>query len=235
MLPFTPMAHGVLVREGLALIFDMDGVIVDSTPVHNESWQVYLRRHGIDQPLGEIESGMLGKHNAEIVATFFGSGLSAEQVFRHGADKEKVYREMMAPRLAAQMVPGVAEFVRRHRDLPLAVASNAEPENIAFVLEQSGLHPFFRVVIDGHQVKRPKPDPEIFLRAAALLEVAPANCIVFEDSDTGIRAARAAGARVVGLTTTSPELPGCDLTIPDFRQPALERWLAEQQPATTLE
>jgi len=225
------MADGVLVRAGLALVFDMDGVIVDSTPVHNESWQVYLRRHGIDQPLAEIESGMLGKHNAEIVATFFGAGLSAEEVFRHGADKEKVYREMMAPRLAAQLVPGVVEFVRRHRGTPLAVASNAERENVAFVLEESGLRPFFRVVIDGHQVERPKPAPEIFLRAAELLGTPPANCIVFEDSDTGVRAARAAGARVVGLTTTTRELPGCDLTIPDFRHPALERWLTEQHPA----
>jgi beta-phosphoglucomutase family hydrolase len=208
-----------------AFLFDMDGVIIDSTPIHNEAWQIYLRRHNIDRGFTAIQANMLGKHNDDIVRTFFGEGLPPEVAIRHGLDKERLYRELMAPRLSEQLVPGVAAFVAGHGNTPKAVATNAEPANLEFVLERSGLRPYFEVVVDGAQIRRPKPDPEVFLRAAALLGVSPVDCVVFEDSDTGIRAARAAGARVVGLTTTSAALEHCDLIITNFLDPRLKDWL----------
>jgi beta-phosphoglucomutase-like phosphatase (HAD superfamily) len=107
----------------------------------------------------------------------------------------------------------------------MGLASNAEPANIAFVLDGLGLRRHFQVVVDGHQVDRPKPFPEIYLRAAELLGVAPAECVVFEDSPTGVEAGRAAGAKVVGVRTHPVELEGVDLLIPDFRDPALKGWL----------
>lgn len=210
----------------LALIFDMDGVLVHSTPIHNLAWQVYLRRHGIYADLPTIEAAMLGKHNADIVRSFFGGGLSPDEVARHGADKEIVYRELMRPRLAEHLVPGVAQFLERHRNDPMALATNAEPENVEFILDGSGFRSYFRAVIDGHQVERPKPAPEIYFRAASLLGVPAMNCIVFEDSGTGVEAAKSAGARVVGLATTAPALEGCDLLISDFLDPRLAPWLA---------
>lgn len=213
--------------NGPALIFDMDGVIVHSTPVHNRAWQMYLRRHFIFESLSHIEVSMLGKHNDDIVRIFFGEDTSAEECVRHGVEKEKVYRELMGPCLEEQAVAGVREFVRKHRDLPLAVATNAETANVQFVLEGLGLRPYFQVVVDGQDSDRPKPDPDVYFKAAARLGVPPAECIIFEDSETGVTAARATGARVVGLTTTAPELPNCDLTIADFRDPALEAWLSE--------
>lgn len=225
-----PVAPETTRRRGAALIFDMDGVIVHSTPLHNESWQLYLRRHGIQVARSSIETKMLGKHNGEIVRIFFGEHTSPEEVRRHGAEKEKLYREMMRPRLAEFLVPGIAAFLDRHRGLPLGLASNAEAANVDFVLDASGLRPYFGVVVDGHQVSRPKPFPDIYLRTTAALGVDPADCIVFEDSATGIQAAREAGARVVGLTTTSPHLDGCDLVIADFLAPELESWLQRFQP-----
>ncbi len=208
----------------------MDGVIVDSTPVHTEAWQRYLRRHGIEVPRETIEAEMLGRHNDEIVQIFFGRDLPPSERFRHGAEKEKLYRELMKPRLERHLVPGIRDFILRHASRPLALASNAEPANVEFILEESGLRRYFRVVLDGHQVKNPKPDPEIYLLAAQLLHVAPPECIVFEDSETGVRAAKGAGAAVVGLTTTTDRLPGCDLVIQDFRDPKLAEWLAAFQP-----
>ncbi len=208
----------------------MDGVIVHSTPVHTEAWQRYLRQHGIEVPREKIEAEMLGRHNDEIVRIFFGPEVPPEERFRHGAEKEKLYRELMRPRLEEHLVPGVREFLARNASLPLALASNAEPANVEFILEESGLRPCFRVVLDGHQVERPKPDPEIYILAARLLHVEPADCIVFEDSETGVRAAKSAGATVVGLTTTTGRLPGCDLVIRDFRDPKLAEWLAAFQP-----
>ncbi len=219
------MFDGVLPRGLKAIILDMDGVIVHSTPIHNEAWQKHLARHGIVVDRNAIETKMLGKHNDEIVRIFFGSELSAEQIVRHGAEKEQIYRELMAPRLAGQLVPGVEEFVEAYSAFPLGVATNAEPENVRFVLDRSSLRKHFRVVLDGGEVQRPKPDPEIYRRAAELLGAAPPECLIFEDSETGIRAARAAGARVIGLTTTSPQLDGCELTIESFADPRLGQWM----------
>jgi HAD superfamily hydrolase (TIGR01509 family) len=110
----------------------------------------------------------------------------------------------------------------------MGVASNAEPENVAFVLEEAGLRRYFRVVVDGHQVHNPKPHPDVYLRAAELLETVPANCIVFEDSHSGVAAAVAAGMRVIGLCTTYVNLPGTVLTIDNFLSGDLESWLQAQ-------
>ena len=207
------------------LIFDMDGVIVDSNPVHREAWEVYNRRFGIETT-EEMHQRMYGKRNDQIVRDFFQGDLSDAEVFEHGAAKERLFREMFLPRLDSHIVPGLREFLEQHRHVPMAVASNAEPENIHFVLQASGLAPFFRAVIDGHQVSRPKPAPDVFLKAAEALGIPPAECIVLEDSYTGVQAGLAAGMKVVGLLTTHPELPGATLTIPDFRAPQLRAFLS---------
>ena len=211
------------------MVLDMDGVIVDSNPLHTEAWMLYNRRFGIDA--GEaLAERMYGRRNDEILRDFFGPQLSPEEIAAHGAAKEELYREMLGPRLEEALVPGVREFLQRHAGQPIGLATNAEPANVDFILDRSGLRACFRVVVDGHQVRRPKPHPEIYLRAAGLLSVAPRNCIVFEDSFSGVQAARAAGARIVGLRTTHRELPGADLAIDDFRSLELEPWLRAQVP-----
>ena len=113
----------------------------------------------------------------------------------------------------------------------MGLASNAEPENVAFLLDRAGLRRYFRVVVDGHQVRNPKPHPELYLRVAQLLDVRPADCIVFEDSFTGVAAAGAAGMRVIGLSTTYVNLPGTHLTIDNFLSNDLNPWLQSQSPS----
>jgi len=207
----------------VAMIFDMDGVIVDSNPVHRDAWRIYNRRFGIETDEA-MQQRMYGKRNDEIVRDFFGPHLRADEVAGHGAAKERLYREMMEESL----VPGLREFLERHDSVPKGVASNAEPANVDFVLERAGLRRHFPVVVDGHQVRMPKPDPEIYLRAARLLEAEAGDCIVFEDSLAGIAAARGAGMRTVGVRTTHTVLPGADLAIDDFRSAELEPWLRTQ-------
>ena len=114
---------------------------------------------------------------------------------------------------------------------PMAVASNAERDNVRFILEEAKLTPYFRAVVDGYQVERPKPFPDIYLRTAELLGTPPADCIVFEDSHTGVQAARAAGMRVAGIGATHAELPGAALTVGSFLDPELEIWLQAQSRA----
>jgi beta-phosphoglucomutase family hydrolase len=213
-----------LARER-ALILDMDGVIVDSNPVHREVWAAYNRRFGIETDEA-MQQRMYGRRNDDIVRDFFGDHLTIEQVRAHGAAKERLFRETIGPVLNEALVPGLREFLERHCHRPLGVATNAEPENVDFLLDTARLRPYFRAVVDGHQVARPKPHPDIYLRAAELLGVQPESCVVFEDSLTGIQAARAAGMAVVGVGTTHDALPGVDLEIRDFTSPALEPWLA---------
>lgn len=218
--------------EPRALIFDVDGVLIDSNVLHTATWSEYLRRFGRELPEG-FGKNIFGRHNRDIVRDLFGPGLTLEEIDHHGAAKEALYRERMKPVLQQHLVPGVAEFIARHADWPMAVASNAEAANVRLVLEHSGLSGFFRAALDGGQVLRPKPDPEIYQRAAELLGVAPAECVIFEDSYSGVAAARAAGARIVGVQTTHHELPGADLLIPDFRAPELGPWLEAQSSGYT--
>jgi beta-phosphoglucomutase len=213
----------------IALIFDMDGVIVDSNAVHRESWVAFNRRYGLETT-EEMHQFMYGKRNDQIVRGFYGDGITAEEVGARGRAKERLYREMIAGRTEEMLVPGLRAFLERHRDLPMGVGSNAEPENVAFVLDEAGLRPYFRAVVDGHQVHHPKPHPEVYLRVAELLETEPANCVVFEDSHSGAAAAVAAGMRVIGLCTTFANLPGAVFTIDNFLNGDLELWLQAQMP-----
>jgi beta-phosphoglucomutase len=215
------------VPQRLAFIFDVDGVIVDSNPVHVQVWREYLRREGV--PVHEtLPKLMYGRHNDEIVRELISPLLTPPEVLAHGAAKEALYREVMRPQLSARLVPGVVQFLRSHAAFRAGVASNAEPANVEFVLSESGLRECFSVVVDGHQVERPKPAPDIYVYAAALLERSPRDCIVFEDSDTGLESARSAGARVVALRTTQAEFPRADLVIDNFLSPELESWIGRQ-------
>ena len=209
-----------------ALIFDMDGVIIHSNPVHRDAWAAYNRRFGIETTEA-MHQRMYGKRNDQIVRDFFGEELTPEQVFQHGADKEALYREMMLPLLPGAFVRGLRSFIERHSDLAVGLGTNAEPPNVKFTLEQSGLTHLFQAIVDGHQVSRPKPAPDIYLEVARRLSVEPKHCLVFEDSFSGVAAALAAGMRAVGVRTTHSHFEGVSLTIDDFTDPALELWLTD--------
>ena len=205
----------------------MDGVLLNSTALHTVAWEMYLTRQGIDPTgiPGGMEARMLGLRNEELVGQLFGEHLTAEERRHHGIEKERLYRELMTPVLDEHLVPGVREFLEQHKGMPTAVVSNAETANIDMLLDHAGLRAYFPTIVDGHQVARPKPFPDIYLRAAKLLGAEPARCVVFEDSATGIAAGLAAGMPVVGLRTSLRELPPVDLAIDDFRAPELAHWL----------
>lgn len=224
------MGENLRVAPGLAFLFDMDGVLIESTGIHTRAWEQYLARHGI--PSAGVMEKMLGKRNDQIVRVLWGPEITEDEVFRHGAEKERLYRELMEPVFEQHVVRGVREFVRAASaaGVPCALATNAEPANVDFVLDRTGLRDCFRAIVDGHQVQRPKPDPEVFLAAAARLGVPPRNCIIFEDSPGGLEAARASGARVVAVLTTLREAPEADLAIRDFLDPSLLPWLSRQTP-----
>ena len=217
------------IARGLGLIFDMDGVLLHSTDLHMKSWVTYLERHGIEDT--SVIYRMLGKRNDEIVYDVFGKDLPEEVMLEHGAAKEQLYRELMTPVLEQHYVAGARELLRaaHAQGVPLALATNAEPLNVDFVLG-ANLAPLFTVIVDGHQVTHAKPHPEIFLTAAARLGVEPKNCVIFEDSPGGVQAALGSGARVVALLTTERAYRDVALAIDDFTDPRLVPWLAAQRP-----
>ncbi len=208
----------------------MDGVLVESTSIHVQAWEIYLRRHGIN-PAGIMEK-MHGKRNDQIVSHIWGNGISPAEAVRHGADKEQLYRDMMAPVFEQQIVGGVREFIAAAAaaGVPCAVATNAERLNVDFVLDRLGVRPAFGAIVDGDQINNPKPHPEVFLTAAQRLGVAPANCVIFEDSPGGMAAALASGAHLAALLTTLAEAPVAEIAIADFRDPRLLPWLSSLTP-----
>ena len=206
----------------------MDGVIINSTALHTRAWEEYLHSQGVRAD--GLMDRMLGKRNDQIVRDVFGAALPREQVLEHGFAKERLYRKMMGPVFGENLVPGVVEFVRAafSAGIPLGLATNAEPLNVEFVLHGAGLRECFRAIVDGHQVSKAKPDPEVYIEVCRRLGSTPGETIVFEDSPGGMEAARRAGARVVALLTTLSEAPAADLAIADFLDPALVRWLPTQ-------
>ena len=152
----------------LGLLFDMDGVLVHSMPLHTLAWERYLGSLGI--AVDDLERRMHGKRNSELVNDLIGSNLTEDIVFAHGAEKERVFREMMLEAVSINTGFTVCRnFWNAIRILPMAIGSNAEPANINFLLDHFGLRPYFKVAVNGHQVERPKPFPDIYLKAAELL------------------------------------------------------------------
>jgi beta-phosphoglucomutase family hydrolase len=209
------------------MIFDMDGVIVDSNPAHREAWARFNLQYGLETTEA-MHLRMYGRRNDQIVRDYFGDALSDEEVAARGRAKEALYREMIADRIESMLVPGLRAFLDRYAEIPKAVASNAEPENIDFLLDKAGLRPYFRAVVDGHQVSNPKPHPDVYLLAASKLGVSPARCVVFEDSPSGALAGVAAGMTVIGIRTTYVNLPDVVLSVDNFISGDLNDWVQEQ-------
>ena len=220
--------HKLHLTPGLGLIFDLDGVIIDSMPFHQRAWQRYLEATGI----GSHDSleFMHGQRNEEIVRALLGPEADLETVIAHGAAKEQMYRDMLREQLGEQLVPGIAEWLEHVSGAPIALATNAERANVDFVLDGARLRPYFEAIVDGSQVERPKPAPDVYLRAAELLGIPPRNCIVFEDSPVGVAAAVAAGMRVVGVLTHAAALDGIRFSIANFLDARLDSWLSAQSP-----
>jgi beta-phosphoglucomutase-like phosphatase (HAD superfamily) len=204
----------------------MDGVVIDSNPLHREVWTEYNRQHGIETT-AEMRARITGKRNDEVVRDFFGAGLSEAEILAHGRQKEALYRALMRERLCEAIVPGLPEFLGWWAGkVDIGLVTNAEPANVDFVLDGAGLRRYFPVVVTGEDVALPKPHPAIYLRAAETLGHPPDECLVFEDSPTGVAAAVAAGMTVVGLATTEASLDGAQMMIRDFRDSELEKWLS---------
>ena len=204
----------------------MDGVLINSMPLHTKAWEVYLEKLGIRAE--DLEARMHGKRNPELVRELIGEHVAEAEALEHGSAKERLFRELMSAEFESYRIRGLLEFLERYRDVPKAIGSNAERANIDFILDRFNLRQYFHAIVDGSEVGRPKPYPDIYQLAARRLGLAPHSCIVFEDSPVGAAAGKAAGMRTVGIETIPTEFQDLDLVVPDFRDPRLESWLRAQ-------
>ncbi len=200
------------------LIFDMDGVVVNNDRYHCFSWIEFAERHGKKVGFDEVKS-WFGNTNKTILENLFDNKLSMEQIKTMGNEKEEIYRKMYAPDI--KPVEGLGAFLASIDDtFHIGLATSAPPENVAFVLKETGLNSYFDSVTDASDITIGKPDPEIFMKAAEKLGIKPDQCLVFEDSFHGIEAGRRAGMLVVGVATTHSKegLNNTDYVIRDFTE-----------------
>jgi HAD superfamily hydrolase (TIGR01509 family) len=193
-----------------ALIFDMDGTMVDSMPAHAKSWEEFCRRHGVDLPVEEVLRRTTGRTGVECMRVLLGDQLTDAQAAELVGEKEALYRELFAP--VFREVPGFRRFAQAAlaRGLQTAVATAGDRHNIDFTLQHLKLPQRPRVIVGGDEGLRGKPEPDLFVEAARRLGAAAHACIVFEDAPFGIEAARRAGMRAVAVCTThgAKELSG---------------------------
>lgn len=187
-----------------AFIFDMDGTIVDNMAFHTDSWLAFFARRGKTYDADTFFRETAGAQAREILRERLGADITDDEIAVLAQEKDVLYREIYAPHRAA--ILGFEDFVAQARDagVKLAVATSAPPANIVFTLDELDLRRHFDAVVGAADVARGKPHPDVFLKAAEKLGVAPADCIVFEDAPMGVEAARRAGMKAVVITTTLP-------------------------------
>ena len=185
-------------------IFDLDGTLVDTMPLHYKAWDQAMRKVGLQAPLDEELFYSLGgvptKRVAELIAKHYGLTIDVLAVFHH---KESLFSELAKD---AKLIEPVVEFARRMAlTHPVSVASGGPRDIVRRSLELAGLGPLFKVVITPEDVEHGKPAPDMFLLAAKRMGVPPQQCLVFEDAEPGMRAAEAAGMKWVRVPSRLPK------------------------------
>lgn len=207
-----------------ALIFDMDGTMIDSMGHHRLSWIEFARRHAIALGVDEMMRRTTGRTGAECMHELFGRAFTQDEAWALIAEKEGIYRELFAP--VFREVAGFRAFAAaaHGRGLAIGVGTAGDRHNIAFALQHLSMQPVPRVVVGGDEGLAGKPEPAIFLEVARRLGMDPADCVVFEDAPFGIEAARRAGMTAVAVCSghRADELAGPHVlgAIDDYQSPA---------------
>lgn len=208
-----------------AVIFDFDGVIVNSEPIHEEAWRAFLLKQKI-LFTEEMRSEFKGRTAKDNLRRILSPTVSDDNIAKMAQEKQILYRTYAESKLT--LVKGVEEFLMKlHQDkrYKIAVATSSVQGNLALAFNKFPIKKYFDTIVTIHDVKKSKPDPEIFLTAARKLGVSPPECVVFEDAHSGVIAAKRAGMKVVFVETSfkANEVPPVDLTINDFTQITVEQ------------
>ena len=207
-----------------AVIFDWDGVVVDSSAHHERSWEILAGQRGLPLPADHFKRGFGKKNNVIIPDLGWATDPAEVEALAH--EKEEIYRSLVREKGIAPL-PGVRDLLAalEAHGIPCAIGSSTERANLDCLLDLMDLRKFFRVIVSGEEVVHGKPDPSIFLLAAERLGFVPADCVVIEDALVGIEAAQRAGIPVLAVATTNPieMLDSADAAVADMTQVTLQR------------
>jgi len=202
-----------------AIIFDLDGVIVDTAVFHYLAWKKLANTMGFDLTEAQNEQlkGISRMESLDILLKIGNKGsLSTAEKQQLATSKNKWYRENILKMTPKDILPGVMEFLETLKNADYKMAIGSSSKNAGTILERIGLKNYFDAVVDGTKISRSKPDPEVFLKGAQELNIPPEQCLVFEDAESGIEAAKNAGMKTIGVG--KPEnLPKADKVIPGFQ------------------
>jgi beta-phosphoglucomutase len=204
-----------MIREMRAAIFDLDGVIVDTAKYHYLAWKRLANELGFDftETDNERLKGVSRTRSLEILLEIGGLNFDDAAKAQFAEKKNNWYVDSIKHMDASEILPGAREYLQFIRGRKIKTALGSASKNTPLILERLGISSLFDAVVDGNRVSKAKPDPEVFLCAAAELEILPMDCVVFEDAEAGIEAAHRAGISAVGIGKASA-LKEAEIIIP---------------------
>lgn len=205
-------------KQPIAVIFDMDGVICHTNPYHSQAFRAFFKKRNLNPTDEEFAAHMFGKSNSYILSHFLERPIEGEELLALEDEKESLFRQIYEPHI--DPIAGIVPFIEnlKRNGVLLGVATSAPLANLELILSKVPVKAHFGSMLASEDVTRHKPDPEVYLSSARNLGLSPEQCVVFEDSFSGVTAAVQAGMRVVGVLTshTQDELPPCHLYMKDY-------------------
>jgi beta-phosphoglucomutase len=203
-----------------AALFDIDGTLMDNNEYHKMAWMQYLEGQGKKMSDEEFKKNVSGRTNLDAVQRIYGKEMSDQEASKYYLAKEEIYRKLYQPYISP--IHGLLEFLKDLQDhgIVMVIATSGIQVNIDFMFEHIPIKQYFKEVIQSKDITKGKPDPEIFTKAAQAGGFPPENCVVFEDSLAGVKAAKKAGIKVVALTTSEEkkDLKKADLVIKNYNE-----------------
>jgi beta-phosphoglucomutase len=224
----SPINNSYISAPIEALLFDLDGVLVDTAKYHYRAWKRLAAGLGFafSERQNEALKGVSRMASLDILLTAGGvrGRFSVAEKEAMAEKKNGWYVEMVSRMTPEEILPGVEDFLNDARRAGLKIALGSASRNAPLILERTGLERFFDAVVDGGMVTAAKPDPQVFLRGASLTDTRPAACVVFEDAEAGIEAATRAGMRSVGVgPLTSETLARATVRIEGFENFSIKK------------
>jgi len=200
-----------------ACLFDLDGVLVDTAIYHFQAWKNLGKQFGYEltEEQNEQLKGVSRVESLNKILDWANYSASQEQKSAWLIEKNEDYLRLISNMNPSEILPGVLDFLQQIKDLGYKIALGSASKNAEIILEKTGLMPWFDLIIDGNKVSISKPDPEVFLKGAEGLGLAPETCIVFEDAQAGVEAAKAGNMKAIGIGEAET-LSLADKIIPNF-------------------
>lgn len=203
-----------------AVLFDMDGVICHTNPHHAKAFEAFFDKYQIPYTDKEFADHMYGKHNSHIMTYFFKRPIHGEELLQLENEKEQLFRDLYKDKV--ETIPYYQNFLEdlKSHNFKTAVCTAAPRANMDMIIDQLGIRSEMQSLMASEDVVLHKPHPEVYLNSAAKIGVDPTNCVVFEDSFSGVTAGLNAGMKVVAVLSshTKEELPKCDYYIHDYSE-----------------